>query len=214
MEKDIISRGAEAVLIKEGDRLIKRRVSKGYRVKDLDKKIRKYRTRSEARLLSKLDFVPKVINYDDTKMEIEMEFIEGDLVRDILDNLDFDERKRICFEIGEKIGKMHDLDIIHGDLTTSNFIVKVNHYRSIEKEIVFIDFGLGFVSKRKEDKATDLRLLRQAFESKHFNIFGDAYKNILDGYKNSKNSEEVLEWLEKRVEQRGRYKRKSRKTVA
>ncbi len=200
--ENIISMGAEAILIRDGDKLIKRRISKGYRIKEIDKKIRKLRTRSEAKLLSKLDFVPEVFNYDDKKMEIEMNFINGKLVRDIFDDLDEYERNRLCIEIGEDIAKMHDMDIIHGDLTTSNFI--------LEYKVYFIDFGLGFVSKRVEDKATDLRLLRQALESKHYKYFEKSYKNILNGYKNSLRAKLVLEWLENKVEKRGRYKRKER----
>jgi len=208
MEK-IIARGAEAVLFRDGSKLIKRRISKGYRIEEIDNKVRKLRTRSEAKILKKLDFVPEVFDYNDKKMEIEMEFIEGDLVRDILDNLGETERKKICIEIGEKVGKIHDLDIIHGDLTTSNFILKQPFRKALaESKVYFIDFGLGFVSSRIEDKATDMRLLKQALESKHYKNFEKSYGYILQGYKKSKNSKEVLDWLEKKVEKRGRYKGK------
>ena len=199
---EIIQRGAEAILIKEKNRLIKRRIEKGYRIREIDEKIRKFRTRREAKLLKQVEFAPNVIDSDDKKMEIAMDFIEGELVRDILDNLNEKDRKKLCLEIGEKIGKMHDLDVIHGDLTTSNMICS--------EKIFFIDFGLGFVSKRIEDKATDLRLLRQVLESKHFKNFEKNYEWILSGYKKSKNSNEVLDWLKNKVEKRGRYKRKAK----
>ncbi len=65
-------------------------------------------------------------------------------------------------EIGNLIGKMHNQNIIHGDLTTSNMIVNSN-----EKKIYFIDFGLSFFSEKIEDKAVDLHLLKRALESKH-----------------------------------------------
>jgi Kae1-associated kinase Bud32 len=97
---------------------------------------------------------------------------------------------------------MHDKDIIHGDLTTSNMILK--------EKVYFIDFGLGFNSTRIEDKAVDLHLLRQAFESKHYKHFEEFFKEVLEGYKLSKNWKEVLNRLEK-VEMRGRYKRKNAK---
>ena len=199
--KQIIARGAEAVLYKDGSKLIKQRVSKGYRINDIDEKIRKLRTRSEAKILKKLDFVPSVFSFNDQSMEIEMAFIDGMLVRDILDEMSEQERKKICLEVGEKIGKMHDLNIIHGDLTTSNFIFNDTVY--------FIDFGLGFISQRIEDKATDLRLLKQALESKHYKHFEKSYEYILEGYKKSLHSKDVLEWLHKKVDRRGRYKRKT-----
>ena len=199
-----IARGAEAVLLHEGNKLIKRRISKGYRIKEIDEKIRKSRTRREAKLLGRLDFTPKVFNFDDKKMEIEMEFIEGDLIRDILDNLNDKKRRIICLGIGENIGRMHNIDIIHGDLTTSNFILQ-------KDKIFFIDFGLGFVSKRIEDKATDLKLLRQALESKHFEKFEESYSDILEGYSKSNGSNIVLDWLRNKVEKRGRYSRKQNK---
>ena len=207
---EIIQRGAEAILIKEKNRLIKRRIEKGYRIREIDEKIRKFRTRREAKLLKQVEFAPNVIDSDDKKMEIAMDFIEGELVRDILDNLNEKDRKKLCLEIGEKIGKMHDLDVIHGDLTTSNMIVRTSPYQPQKEEIFFIDFGLGFVSKRVEDKATDLRLLRQVLESKHFKNFEKNYEWILSGYKKSKNSNEVLDWLKNKVEKRGRYKRKAK----
>jgi len=198
---EVISRGAEAVLYRNGDFLIKKRVPKGYRIKEIDEKIRRLRTRSEAKLLQKLDFVPTVFSFDDTTMEITMEFIDGDVLRDVLDSFEGKERKDVCFTIGKKISQMHDMDIIHGDLTTSNILLKCGM-------LYFIDFGLGFVSQRIEDKATDLRLLRQALESKHYRVFDQCYRFILEGYKKSRHSSEVLSWLEHKVEKRGRYKRK------
>jgi len=230
---ELIQIGAEAVLTKDNDKLIKYRVSKGYRLREIDEKLRKFRTRRESKILERLDFVPKVFSSDDKNMKILMEFINGDLIKNVLDELGEKERKEICEKIGEQIGKMHDMDIIHGDLTTSNMIIRQpslkNPNRQVdgvqakalgnvgeeirqvnikEKEIVFIDFGLGVFSKKLEDKATDLRLFRQALESKHYKVFSESYQAVLNGYKKSKNSKEVLKWLEEKVEKRGRYKRK------
>jgi len=187
---ELVQIGAEAVLTKENNKLIK------------------FRTRRESKILEKLDFVPKVFSSDDKNMKIIMEFVNGELVKNVLDGLNEKERKEICEKIGEQIGEMHDLGIIHGDLTTSNMIIRVLPLSTQKKEIVFIDFGLGLFSKKLEDKATDLRLFRQALESKHYKVFDESYKAVLDGYKKSENSKEVLKWLEEKVEKRGRYKRK------
>lgn len=195
----IISRGAEAVLYEDKGNLVKERIKKSYRIKEIDDKIRKLRTRSEAKLLekaSKLIKVPKIIDSDDKEMKIVMEKINGKLLRDRLDKLDHKERKKVCNEIGKIIKKIHDNGIIHGDLTTSNIFL-------VNDEVYFIDFGLGFFSNLVEHKAVDIHLLRQALESKHHNHFEDSFKEILSGYNPDK---EFLTRLGK-VEGRGRYKK-------
>jgi len=119
----VIQQGAEAVLIRNGDELIKRRDVKGYRLKELDDKLRKRRTKSEGKLLGKagkLICVPTVDNVDNRKMEIEMEFISGLKLSESLDEMK--NWRVVCFMIGENIAKLHDAGIIHGDLTTSNMI--------------------------------------------------------------------------------------------
>ena len=95
---------------------------------------------------------------------------------------------------------MHNNNIIHGDLTTSNMI--------LNKEVFFIDFGLSFFSEKIEDKAVDLHLLKEALESKHSNIWERSYKAALDSYfKKAVDGRQVLERI-KIVEKRGRYKGK------
>lgn len=194
--RKLIAQGAEAKLFLDENKLIKDRIKKSYRLKEIDEKIRKFRTKREAKILQKLDFVPKIL---DVKKEIiEMEFIKGDLVKDILD--DFKDKEKLCKEVGEKIAKLHNLDIIHGDLTTSNMI--------FNKKVYFIDFGLSFISGKIEDKAVDLHLLKQALESKHHEHFEECFKFVLEGYKKVKDYNVILKRLEK-VGSRGRYKRKS-----
>ena len=195
----IISQGAEAILIREGDKLVKQRVSKGYRVKELDSKLIKTRTRQEAKLLEKVKEeinVPKVLNVSES--EIVMEFIPGDKLSEHLDNYSEEKRNKICRMIGKQVAKMHDLDIIHGDLTTSNMILH-------NDKVYFIDFGLGFVNSHVEHKAVDLHLIRQALESKHYRHFEKSFKELLQGYKECKDYTEVVKRLEK-VSSRGRYK--------
>ena len=195
----IIKQGAEAIIYKEDNYLVKERIKKSYRIDGIDIRLRKYRTRGEAKLLQKVENSPKVFDVDEKNMKIKMEFIDGKLIKDILDDLNKDKRNLILREIGGKIAKMHDDDIIHGDLTTSNMILK--------DKVYFIDFGLGFISNKVEDKAVDIHLLRQALESKHYRHFEESFNEVLEGYKLSKNWKEVLKRLEK-VEKRGRYKRK------
>ncbi|MEK6856420.1 MAG: KEOPS complex kinase/ATPase Bud32 [Nanoarchaeota archaeon] len=193
----VLKQGAESVIFLDKNKIIKHRIKKSYRISEIDDKIRKSRTRSEAKLLEKAKVnVPHVINVDDKEMKINMEYLQGDLLKDIFDDLKEKERLKLCKNLGEEISKLHSQNIIHGDLTTSNLILK-------EDKIYFIDFGLGFFSHKLEDKAVDLRLLKQALESKHYRSFPKTYDEILKNYKHS----DVKKRLEK-VESRGRYKKR------
>lgn len=191
-----IARGAEAVLYKDGNNLIKNRIKKNYRIQEIDYELRFARTKKEAKLLeksSKLINAPKIIECKADK--IIMEFIDGKLLRDLLNNIDKNKRNLLCQKIGQIIKILHNNNIIHGDLTTSNMILKDN-------EIFFIDFGLGFASQKTEDKAVDMHLLKQALNSKHYEIAEECFNEILKAYNPGK---EFIERLEK-VESRGRYK--------
>jgi Kae1-associated kinase Bud32 len=200
MERLKIACGAEAVLYKDNDVLVKERVKKGYRIKEIDERLRSRRTRNEASLLRKAKaagvLTPQVI--DEEKFVLRMQYIDGKKVKDVLNAKTC---KDVCKNIGKSIGILHSFDIIHGDLTTSNMIVKGS-------EIYFIDFGLGFISKRPEDKATDLYLLHEALESTHYDVLKNAWKLILKAYvENYGESNSIINAL-KKVEMRRRYTNK------
>jgi Kae1-associated kinase Bud32 len=72
------------------------------------------------------------------------------------------------------------------------------------EKLYLIDFGLGFHSRKIEDKAVDLHLLKQAIEAKHFKISDECIKIILDNY-NAKMHKEIIQRI-KTIESRGRYK--------
>jgi len=132
-------------------------------------------------------------------MIIEMEFVQGNKLSSILESNDYE---KILKETGKIIGILHNKNIIHGDLTTSNII-----YNKKTNEIRFIDFGLSFVSDKIEDKAVDIHLFRQALESKHYSIFKKGMKAFLQGYKQTEKFNEIMKRFEK-VESRGRNKAK------
>lgn len=214
-----IQQGAEAVIILDDKSMvIKKRLKKSYRIPEIDNRIRKLRTRSEAKLLekaSKIIPVPGIIKVDEKNKEIVLEFINGKKLSKHLDNFSLKKQKLICEKIGISIARLHDSDIIHGDLTTSNLIYAENMERHREEKmqvsengrfnIFFIDFGLGFISHKVEDKAVDLHVLREALEAKHFKNWEELFEEVLKGYRTSVNSEKVLKQFEK-VEKRGRYK--------
>ena len=60
------------------------------------------------------------------------------------------------------IKKLHTINVIHGDLTTSNMMLQEG-----TQEIIMIDFGLASVSPSMEDKAVDLYLFEKAFIATH-----------------------------------------------
>ena len=194
----IIDQGAEATISLNDTTIIKDRLKKSYRLKEIDEKLRKSRTRREAKVLNKLqelDFpAPRLNDMCDSAMQLRMEFIKGNKVRDIL----YQEPLALSEEIGKKLGTLHENNIIHGDLTTSNMI--------LDNEIKFIDFGLSFFSTKNEDKAVDIHLLRQALESKHHQNWEECFNAVLKGYKETyPKHEEVLTKLHE-VEKRGRNK--------
>lgn len=199
MKSKILQIGAEAVIYLKDNQIIKKRTKKSYRLPLLDEKLRSSRTRHESKIIEKLRKIiptPKIIKTDENNKTIIMEFIDGKKLSEHLENLNW---KKICKQISFVITKLHNHNIIHGDLTTSNIIYKNN-------KVYFVDFGLGFHSHKIEDKAVDLHLLKQAFEAKHFSIAEQAIKIILDNYK-ADNHKLILEQL-KKVESRGRYKEK------
>lgn len=193
-----LSSGAEAIILKDKN-IFKKRIPKGYRIKELDDKIRKLRTRSEAKILDKLHLnvnVPKVINVNEKETSLEIEYINGKKLSEELDNFTLQEQEKIIKKIAKEVEKMHNLNIIHGDLTTSNMI--------LTNELYLIDFGLGFHSSKIEDKAVDLHLFKQALESKHFKNWEKLFSVFVENY-NPVDKVKIINQL-KKVEARGRYK--------
>ncbi|MEM7816288.1 MAG: KEOPS complex kinase/ATPase Bud32 [Candidatus Aenigmatarchaeota archaeon] len=200
-QNKILQRGAEAIIYLENDNIVvKNRIKKSYRIREIDERMRRARTKREAKLLRVARGLgiktPKVISAEEYK--IKMEFIYGKKLKDVLQTLSKEKIEEIFKIIANYIALLHSKDIIHGDLTTSNFILKAD-------EIYLIDFGLGFYSSRIEDKATDLYLLYQSIKSAHFNILNEAWNIILKKYTESyEKAELVIKRLEE-IEKRGRY---------
>ena|SRR3989344_1427266 len=201
--KTLIAQGAEAKIFKENNLVIKERIPKSYRIKELDDKIRKYRTRREINILEKASKIIPVPKLDKASSEKEfkvvMDYIDGKKLAEFLDSFEDKKRIQVCKIIGNQVALLHNNNIVHGDLTTSNMLLKDN-------ELYFIDFGLSFIDQKEEHKAVDLHLLKQALESKHYKHYESSFKAVLEGYKEiSNNYKAILDRLDK-VEGRGRYK--------
>lgn len=190
----VLKTGAEARLTLKNGKVVKERIKKGYRLEQIDLPLRKTRTKREARLIDKARRakvnVPRI--YSVEGFTIEMDFIDGERIDKVL-------TKSLAKKVGEAVAKLHSDDIIHGDLTTSNILVKDN-------ELYFIDFGLGEISNSHEKKGVDLKVLEDAITATQGKNAPGFIDEILNAYKkNATDSELVLSRLEK-IEKRGRYK--------
>jgi Kae1-associated kinase Bud32 len=198
--RQIIQRGAEAILYLRGGEIVKERVSKGYRVPQLDIKIRRQRTRSEAKLMerSRASGVPVPQTRIENDFRLVMDHIKGKRLKDVLNTMDAKQRSEVCGKIGRLVAKLHAAGVMHGDLTTSNMIFS-------KGGIFLIDFGLGKFSASAEDQAVDLFLLYEALKATHFAVAEDCWKTIVKAYADYAKAKEVLARIEK-IKNRRRYK--------
>jgi TP53 regulating kinase-like protein len=202
LQPRLVKKGAEAdIYLTEwaGRKAISKvRTPKPYRHVELDSMLRRQRTVHEANFISAAKKAgvrsPFVYFVDPKNAEIIMEFIEGSNVRAAL-------TPALCREIGRCAAMLHSANIIHGDLTTSNFVAN-------GKRLVLLDFGLAHYSERNEDMATDLRLIKEVLTSAHLEVRG-SFDSFIEGYEEQagkKKSSRILENV-REIEQRGRYAR-------
>jgi TP53 regulating kinase-like protein len=202
MKKELLKRGSESELYLidwYGEIAISKiRIPKKYRHISIDNYLRKHRTIHEANLLSHVKLLgintPFIYFLDTYNFEIIMERIPGVTLKEICSPNYF-------IIVGEMIGTLHLNNLIHGDITTSNFIV------SRKDEISLIDFGLSFFSEREEDKAADLRLFKEILDSTLADEFEESFHNFCIGYyKMYDKAQKILDTV-KEIEKRGRYSR-------
>jgi len=206
-KEKIIYQGAEAKICKskymDFDVVKKRRIKKSYRIREIDNRLIFYRTKEESKLMTEARkfgvSVPIIFDVDTKNGIITMEFLVGKRIKDILNDLSEKERIRICKMIGESIAKLHNNNIIHGDITTSNMIYQ-------DDRIHFIDFGLGEKNGEIEAKGVDLHVLMEAIESTH-SRYSNCFDYVLEGYKNKlKNDGNLVIKKIAEIVKRGRYR--------
>ena len=205
MDGAAIAKGAEGSVYLSTylgrDAVTKVRTPKGYRVPELDRRIRIQRIRSEARLIREARAAgirtPIIYDVDTAECSITMERVKGITVKRYLDEHP-EEAERICRLIGTNIARLHNSKICHGDLTTSNMIL------TPVGELCIIDFSMGASLIGVEDMGVDLRLLERGFTSAHPDI-KDAYAYITEAYCREKTgAQEVLDKVQE-IKDRGRY---------
>jgi len=210
LPSELLAKGAEANIYPDhylGEEvLVKKRVVKGYRTKEIDDYLRKKRTKNEAKLMAEAKrcgvVTPLVYDVDLKEYSITMEKVQGLEVKKIFsseDPLDLNQIRSISRTIGENVARLHDCGLIHGDLTTSNLILGEDG-----KSVVFIDFGLGKVSDLVEDKGVDLLVFKKAINGIHHDISQECFDHILKGYESAQDNREVVAKIEE-IEGRGRY---------
>lgn len=180
--------------------ILKIRKRKEYRNEILDNRIRTLRTIREAKMISEVKSfgvnTPLVYFVDQNKFKIYMQFVPGELVRDLPNKMII----KTCEKIGKIIGTLHKNGIMHGDVTTSNFILASD-------KLIILDFGLAQRTERIEDHAIDLRLFKEVLNSVHVVIVNQAWSSFLRGYGKivgNSRKEKVISQVSD-IEKRGRY---------
>ena len=133
-------RGAEAIVETiewNGQTVISKiRNKRGYRHPSLEKRLVVERLRSESRIMERLISqgvpVPAIFSVNTSDNSIFMEFIEGQTLERALRGKDF---KKHLIQTAHLLSRIHSLNVVHGDPTTSNFLVN--------DKIYAIDFGLS-----------------------------------------------------------------------
>ncbi|CAJ0952281.1 unnamed protein product, partial [Mesorhabditis belari] len=204
LDPDSLRQGAEAKLYDcvylGKPAILKERFSKKYRHEELDKRLNFARLRAEIRGINKAQQVgvkaPAIYFVDTNRHILIMERVEGPTAKDWIESQrqraeeEFKVQAKFGEVLGGEIAKIHLSGLIHGDLTTSNMIVKNGDPGNLH----LIDFGLANSGKViAEDKGVDLYVLERAIQATHINCehIVDA---ILNGYKsvNAKQGEAVM----------------------
>ncbi|ATZ60630.1 MAG: Kae1-associated kinase Bud32 [Methanosarcinales archaeon Met12] len=185
--------GAEAIIELRDGYVVKQRILKRYRVGEVDERLRRERTKSEAKLISEARRcgVPTPIIHDVTDYDIVMEHIEGPQLKHVLD-------VELSEKVGELVGRLHTSGIVHGDLTTSNMIISTCR-------IYLIDFGLAYFDRSIEAQGVDVHVLFQTFEGTHKG-HDDLIKAFSRGYRRAFSGADAVLQRVKEIESRGRYR--------
>lgn len=143
------------------DSVIKTRIPKSYRNKQLDDRIRLERLRNEISLLIRTHeaglYVPNVYDVDLNSYTAIYQKIKGKTLRTYIQK----ESKSdgVFADLGKYIGLMHSSGITHGDLTAANVII------SDDNKPYVIDTSMGKSDSEIEDMAVDLYLFRESLSA-------------------------------------------------
>ena len=239
LPKEILAKGAESDIYPsywiDTEAISKVRNRKSYRIKEIDEKIRKSRTKKEAKLLTEVKRVgvksPILYDIDLDEKAIVMEKINGTLFKDFIATLNSEDKKdqkraanlkendekdqKHIANLKEKevkdfsIAIGENIGLMHKSNIIHGDITSSNIMINENNELVFIDFGLGKYSNLIEDKCVDLIVLKKSLQSVDYKIANEIFDNILEGYISSYDEEDINKdnIIEKiaEIQARGRY---------
>jgi Kae1-associated kinase Bud32 len=211
----VIYRGAEADLLRGRwcglDAVFKFRRPLIYRLKVLDDAIRRQRTAREAEMIHDAKrsgaHTPLLYFVDTGNALIVMQWVKGRRLKEAVSSLTPEVVASIFAELGGEVARLHSSGIMHGDLTTSN--VLLDNDDNGDDELTLIDFGLAIRTTRLEDRAVDLRLVKETLTGAHSEVASKAYAALLEGYGGEVGAGEVRAVTRQvaEIERRGRYAR-------
>jgi Kae1-associated kinase Bud32 len=186
-EGPAVARGAEATLRAVEwmglPALLKERGVKSYRPKALDDRLRRDRTRTEARLLvdaRKLGVrTPLLYDIDLPKHRLVLEQLPGPTLKELLEDaaLPPETLRDAVRRFGEGLGRLHAGGISHGDLTSSNVLFP----DGASGPPAFIDLSMGSRSPGVEELGIDLHLVEEDLKALHPKAEA-LVRAFLDGY--------------------------------
>ena len=162
-----LSEGAEAT-IREVDwwgfpALLKSREPKRYRPKALDERLRRERTRTEARLLVEARRLgvrtPLVYDLDTEHCRLILEELPGPTLKAILQDatLAAAQVASAVRSFGAALGRLHAGHVAHGDLTSSNVLFPDGP----TGPVAFLDLSMGARNAGVEELGIDLHLVEE-----------------------------------------------------
>ncbi len=189
--------------------VFKVRRRKSYMHPKLDSMLRAFRTRREAQALLKAleggARVPRIIAIYPSIGVLVIEHIDGPTLKSYLSKRGLD--RGLLREAGRILGRVHISGVVHGDPTTSNYIVS-------SEGLYLLDFGLSELRSDVESRAVDLHLFRRALESTHASFAMEGFESFKEGYVEVL-GEEGLRVVERAEDMRlrGRYVSLRKKSV-
>jgi TP53 regulating kinase-like protein len=193
--------------------VLKYRLPKKYRIKELEETLSKTRIKQEVANLAKARrlgvLTPEVFHVDYDNKVIYMEHLGHFItLKRYISELVLNEAVTEHFigilrNSGRACALLHNGGVIHGDLTSSNIMINPE-----SAEVYYIDFGLSFASNNTEDKAVDLYVFEKSLlcERNSQSLLGLLVDEFYLGYgEKSQNFEQIFNRLQK-VKLRGRKK--------
>lgn len=190
--------------------ILKERFKKTYRLDELDQKLTKERIRSELKAYQKIEKkcpdlfqnMCRVLHSDERNI-VFTKLTDTISVKEYFDQSSEEAINEMLKKMGEVVAQIHLCGVIHGDLTTSNFLVKQQHKQLdslMDNVVIPIDFGLSSGLVNVENQAVDLYVLERAIQSTNPKI---NFNHLLDSYQKKMETDKINKKLDQ-VRMRGR----------